>query len=76
MKWVIQMMRSKISVACTPRIFGESEVVFHWFFKGNLVLLLLTFTTLLSAQTGVNNIMPVGRWGESDSSIDLSWFDD
>ena len=22
------------------------------------------------------NIMPVGRWGESDSSIDLSWFDD
>ena len=36
-------------------------MVFHWFFKGNLALLLLTFMTLLSAQTNVNNIMPVGR---------------
>lgn len=33
----------------------------HWFFRGSFVLLLLTFTTLLSAQTQVNNIMPVGR---------------
>ncbi len=36
-------------------------MLLHWFFKGNLVLLLLTFTILLSAQTTVNNIMPVGR---------------
>ncbi len=56
------MTTSKMpSVTYTPLIFGENEVLFHWFFKGNLVLLLLTFTTLLSAQTDVNNIMPVGR---------------
>ena len=36
-------------------------MLMHWFLKGNLALLLITFTTLLSAQTVVNNIMPVGR---------------